>query len=115
MPRCERFKIENVILVGCIPGPKEPKGNIKSFLKPLVDELLELWSGVQLHTDSMFLYTSFRCAPICVTSDLLATRKVCGFAGHAAQMGCSKCLKKFISGAFGEKLDYSGYDRENWQ
>ena len=30
-------------------------------------------------------------------------------------MGCSKCLKKFKAGSFGEKLDYSGYNRENWQ
>lgn len=115
LPWCESFKIENVILVGCIPGLKEPNGNINSFLKPLVDEILELWSGVQLHTDLMFWYTSIRCALICVASDLPANRKVCGFAGHAVQMGCSKCLKKFISGAFGEKLDYSEYNREIWQ
>ena len=25
MPREERYKIENVILAGIIPGPKEPK------------------------------------------------------------------------------------------
>ena len=42
LPRGDRYKMENVILVGCIPCPKEPKGNINAFLKPLVDELLEL-------------------------------------------------------------------------
>ena len=39
-----------MLLVGVIPGPKEPKLNINSFLKPLVDELLKLWKGVPLQT-----------------------------------------------------------------
>ena len=37
LPRSIRFKPENVILVSCIPGPKEPKKNINSYLKPLCD------------------------------------------------------------------------------
>lgn len=51
----------------------------------------------------------------CFSSDLSATWKVCGFASHSAQMGCSKCLKKFKAGSFGDKLDYSGYERDNWE
>ena len=115
LPRGERFKPENVIVVGCIPGPKEPKGNVNSFLKPLVDELLELWNRVQLKMHSLFGYTSVRCLLSCVSSDLPATHKVCGFTNHLAQRGCSKCLIKFSSGVFGEKLDYSGYERSKWQ
>ena len=45
-PREERFKPENVIIVGIIPGPKEPKGDINSFLNPLVDVLIDFWDGV---------------------------------------------------------------------
>ena len=41
LPRGDRYKVENVILVGCIPGPKEPKGNINAFLKPLIFLLTE--------------------------------------------------------------------------
>ena len=93
LPRGERFKAENLIVVGCILGPKGRKGNINSFLKPLVDELLELWNGVHLKTDSLFGYTSVRCLLSCISSDLPATRNVCGFAGHSGQMECSKCLK----------------------
>ena len=29
-----------------IPGPKEPKHHINSFLQPLVDDLIDLWDGV---------------------------------------------------------------------
>ncbi len=36
LPREERFKQENIILVGVIPGPKEPKNNINTYLDPLV-------------------------------------------------------------------------------
>ena len=46
LPREIRFKKENVLIVGIIPGPKEPELVINSFLKPLVDELLVFWNGV---------------------------------------------------------------------
>jgi len=39
LPRSERFKLENVMLVGIIPGPHEPKLTINSYLQPLVAEL----------------------------------------------------------------------------
>lgn len=32
---------------------------------------------------------------LCVACDIPAARKVCGFKGHAAIVGCSRCLKKF--------------------
>lgn len=45
LPRKERFLQENVILVGVIPGPSEPSPNINTFLRPLVKELNQLWTG----------------------------------------------------------------------
>ena len=45
LPRSERFKVENILLIGVIPGPKEPKYNINSYLTPLVVELKEAWNG----------------------------------------------------------------------
>ena len=50
----------------------------------------------------------------CVTCDIPAARKVCGFLGHNANLGCSKCLKKFHRDRFGDKADFSGHDRDNW-
>ena len=46
LPRGERFKVENVIIVGCILGPTEPKLNLNSYITQMVDELLKLWHGV---------------------------------------------------------------------
>jgi len=46
LPRSERYKIENMIIAGVIPGPNEPKKVMNSYLKPLVNDLLELWNGI---------------------------------------------------------------------
>ena len=40
LPRSDRFKEENVIVVGTIPGPNEPKQNIKYFVAPPVHRQL---------------------------------------------------------------------------
>ena len=37
---------------------------------------------------------------------------MCGFLGHSAHLGCSRCFKRF-KGSVGT-MDYSGFDRENW-
>ena len=50
-----------------------------------------------------------------VMCDIPAARKVCGFAGHSAVHGCSKCYKEFQAGLLENKLDYSGYDRDSWK
>ena len=53
-----------------------------------------------------------RGALLCVACDLPAGKKVAGFLGHTAKLGCSKCLKVF-PGGFGS-TDYSGFDRSQW-
>ena len=113
LPRQERFLKENIILVGVIPGPKEPAYHINSFLKPLVNDLLKMWDGVYLKTANN-ITTLVRAALICVGCDIPAARKTCGFLGHRATMGCSKCLLAFPTKKFGEKADYSNFDRTEW-
>lgn len=107
LPRELRFKPENIILVGIIPGPHEPKLTINSYLKPLVAELNTLWEGVQIKVDHSVI--TFRAALLCVGCDVPAARKVCGFTGHASCHGCSKC-KKFFLGNVSERMDFSGFE-----
>jgi len=114
LPRSECYKLENIIIVGSIPGPKEPELHINSYLKPLVDELLELWRGKILKTSSFFGIVPVRCALTCISCDLPATRKLCGFVSYSASRGCSKCQKEFPCKQFGDKPDYSGYERSEW-
>lgn len=115
LPRSQRFREENCILVGLIPGPKEPKMNINSYLSPLVEELKAAWeTGFQVSSPHRNVSVTIRLALSCVACDIPATRKVCGFLGHNASLGCNKCLKRF-SINFGGASDYSGCDREEWQ
>ncbi|XP_019624867.1 PREDICTED: uncharacterized protein LOC109470372 [Branchiostoma belcheri] len=114
LPREERFKEENLIIVGLIPGPKEPKLDINTFLEPLVEELQDLWNGVLLRDNSSCGAHIYRAALVCLSSDIPAIRKCGGFVGHVALRGCSKCLKTFTRERFGTKADYSGADRTAW-
>lgn len=113
LPRQERYKLENIIIIGVIPGPHEPQKHINSFLKPLVDELLVMWNGCFFRSSHSGV-VPVRCALICITCDLPATRKSCGFTSYSSLHGCSKCMKEFPGTVFTEKSDYSGYDRETW-
>ena len=112
LPRGIRSKQENTILVGLIPGPHEPRHDLNTYLEPLVADLLKLWNGMQLNVAGANCMKIIRCALVCVACDLPAGRKVCGFLGHNAHLGCSRCYKKF-SGSVGN-MDFSGFDRENW-
>lgn len=86
LPREERFKLENVFIVGIIPGPDEPKGNINSFLHPLVSELTDLWDGMIFENTCLGMY-KIRVALLALCCDVPAARKCGGFAGHSARKG----------------------------
>ena len=115
LPRTVRFKPENIIIVGTIPGPHEPKLTINTYLKSMVDELLALWKGVQIKCDGSVLGTRrIRVALAYISSDIPATRKLCGFYGFNSKYGCSKCMKSFSTGSFSDSTDYSGFQRDQW-
>jgi hypothetical protein len=84
LPRHERFKKVNVILVGLIPDMKsEPPTN--SFIEPLVDELQTAWDGFSMKRyKSLQTPVIFKLALVCVGCDITASRKLCGFLGHSA-------------------------------
>ena len=91
LPREERYKEENIMLVGVIPGPKEPSLSIDSYLHPLINELTSYYSQ-GLSVQSCYGNTvTIRLALSCVSCDVPASRKVCGFLGHNAKLGCNKC------------------------
>lgn len=97
LPRAVRFKRENIILVGLIPGPSEPSKTMNTYLTPLVADLLTLWDGVSFSTYNNGTQL-IRCALLCVGCDLPAARKVCGFLSHSANLGCSRCYSNFGTG-----------------
>ena len=94
LPSTLRYKLHNICLIGIIPGPNEPEITVNSYIKPLVNDLLQFWNGVELMVQSTILEKKkVRCAIICCSCDLPAGRKLCGFLGHSAHLGCSKCKK----------------------
>ena len=115
LPRTECYKANNIHLLGIIPGPKEPELTINTFLRPFVSKLLDLWNGavtMKTHDNRLVLV---RAALLCVACDIPAAHKVCGFLGHRALRGCSRCLKTFTTNHFGEKPDYSGFNCSDWE
>lgn len=115
LPRSQRYQLRNICLVGIIPGPSEPALSVNQYIDPLVNDLLTFWNhGVNLDVKigSTVVKKTVRCAVICCSCDLPAGRKLCGFLGHSAHFGCSKCTKYFPSSVNG--LDYSGFQRDQW-
>ena len=76
LPRNIRFKRENLIIAGVIPGPTEPSyREINFYLKPLVDDLLDLWyDGLKVVINAQEIH--IRAALLCVASDIPAARKM---------------------------------------
>ena len=104
-----------MLLIILIPGPSEPRHNINPYLEPLVHELLQFWSGekLQICTSSGVIEEIVKCALLCVSCDLPAGRKACGFLSYTARLGCPQCLKEFPV-SVSDQRNYSGFDRSKW-
>lgn len=85
LPRSERFLWKNVIVLGIIPGPKEPSYTINSYLHYHVNELLLFWNGVVLNENGT--PALYKIALVGCSNDVPATRKLCGFLAHNANKG----------------------------
>ena len=85
LPREVRYKFENVLVVGILPGPNEPKLNVNTYLQPIVDELLEFWNGKIINEDGNDVL--YHGALVCLSSDIPATRKCGGFTSFNALKG----------------------------
>lgn len=101
-------------MIGIIPDiKKEPPTN--SFLQPLVNDLNEAWHDgfmIKSRNSRNQLSKRFRLALLCVGCDVPASRKLCGFYCHMANLGCNKCEKHFPC-KIGEKT-FGGFDRSHW-
>ena len=120
LPRNERFKKRWTMVLGIIPGPTEPKGNINTFLQPIVDDLLLLWNGIPITNSTQKIV---KAALLGVSSDMPALRKVSQYLGHKADLGCSRCnfmaerdpTKKGASGKMSYYTCVAAPDRTNVQ
>lgn len=114
LPREIRYLPENVIITGIVPGPNEPsKSMMNAVLEPIVRDLQTLFDGVHMSIPTLLLPIRIRAILLCISCDIPACRKVCGFLGHNTHLACSKCTKKFPGNAQ-EGFDYSGYVTASW-
>lgn len=97
-PRKERYKLENVILVGLMPGGKEADTTeIFEYLDPLVNELIEFHEGVRIKTKRNPQGVPYYGGLLMTSCDIPASRKVCGFLASSSKFACNKCNTQFDS------------------
>ncbi|OAD81295.1 hypothetical protein PHYBLDRAFT_102175, partial [Phycomyces blakesleeanus NRRL 1555(-)] len=115
LPRLERYKKENVVLVGLMPGPKEAKtSEINHYLHPLVAELNQLYGGVVMPTIQCPSGALVRAALLLVACDIPAACKTCGFTSHSSTCACNKCNRQFPRLPDSNAVDYSGFVFSEW-
>ncbi|CAE7227515.1 unnamed protein product, partial [Rhizoctonia solani] len=102
LPPSSRVRLENLICVGVIPGPKQCK-DINSFLVPLLDELLELERGVlsiqvspnantaDFNPNAPGIHFVLRAFLIILFGDIPAVSKLLNMKGHNAKTPCRMC------------------------
>lgn len=110
-----RYKLENICLVGAIPGPKEPRlQNLHHFLSPLVDDLLRMWSpGIVLSRTVFHVEVLVRAALLPLIADSPAMRKAIGLKSSSSKIApCSIC--GITSGQL-TNFSWWTWPRRSWQ
>ena len=110
LPRAIRFKPENILIAGIIPGPSEPDHDeINSYLRPLVKELNSLWTeGFTMSHDGKDVVV--RAALLATVCGIPATAKIGGFVGHNSKNACWKCSKLFAYDKILKRVNFSGVE-----
>ena len=94
LPRDIRFRRENLLLLGLMPGPNEVSlHRINHYIAPIVNELESLWEGTTLNRTHEFPNgRHIRAALILTSCDIPAARKLCGHV--SALVSCHRCIKQ---------------------
>ena len=94
LPRSLRYQKKWAMLIGIIPGPEEAQCHINSYLKPVVNDLLSLYEGIDIRVSGRHSeqFTS-RAVLLPVLGDIPASRKISQFLSYKANKPCDKCHK----------------------
>ena len=91
LPPQGRFKRENIILLGIMPGSSEPT-DIDSFLRPLVNELKALQHGVkQAHNTAADCFFTLHAYVVFVVADTKGRESLMGVSGTNSYRYCFYC------------------------
>ncbi|XP_044173181.1 uncharacterized protein LOC122957236 [Acropora millepora] len=111
IPKGKRFKARWSMLIGLIPGPSEPQGHVNTYLSPIIDDLITLYSGIQINSLGPRKIFS-RSILLPILADLPASRKMSQYKSHKADLPCDKCCFQAVRekgkiGASGKMSFYS--------
>ncbi|CAE6473902.1 unnamed protein product [Rhizoctonia solani] len=90
LPASERAKLRNLIPLGIIPGPRQPK-DFDSFLAPFVEEALDQARGVRTFDVTTGHHFTLRAHPIIISGDMQAIKHVIQMKGTNAKCPCRAC------------------------
>lgn len=93
LPPTVRTHLENLICLGVIPGPRQPK-DLASFLVPFDDECAQLAQGVACFdcaTQEIFPLHAYQ---LFQEGDIIAIEKFLGLKGHSSLCPCRSCLMR---------------------
>ena len=93
-----------------IQGPKQPGNDIDVYLRPLVDELLQLWSdeGVRVWDEYKQEEFPLRALLFVTINDWPALSNISG-QSNKGYKACTHCLDKTDSAYIGKKIVYMGH------
>jgi hypothetical protein len=76
-----------IMMSGLIPGPQQPRHDIDTYFRPLVEDLKELWynDGVQVWDEHKCEYFDLNAILFMTVSDSLMTRNL---SGQSKKVGC---------------------------
>ncbi|MBW0492141.1 hypothetical protein O181_031856 [Austropuccinia psidii MF-1] len=95
LPPTLRNKLSHICIFGIAPGPYSPSPQtVNHLLKPIVDELIKLDSDLFIPTYQHPAGRWIQVKLLSVYGDIIATKKVVGFASHSATKFCSFCHAK---------------------
>ncbi|KAJ2922073.1 hypothetical protein H1R20_g15023, partial [Candolleomyces eurysporus] len=115
LPPTIRYNLENVYLVGIIPGPNQPsRQEINHLLKPLIDDFLILWDD-SIYLSRTYLHNTgirVRGAIVPLICDLPASRQMSGYAGFQSNQFCSECTQSL---SHINNLDVDSWTQRTWE
>lgn len=109
LPLEERYKPQNVYLVGVIPGPDKPSTTqINHYTSLIVDELLVFWeTGVRYtRTSKRKKGVLVRAAANQVLCDALGARQFCGHGSPTSTFFCTFCWLRYSN--------IENFDKASW-
>lgn len=90
LPASERSKLRNLIPLGVIPGPNQPK-DFDSFLAPFVEEALDQARGIEAYDVTRGNSFTLRAHPLFISGDMQAMKHATQMKGPNGKLPCRSC------------------------